>query len=261
MRKVILLSLAIVLAAGLAVALEPVGRVLPIEAEDPGLLRDEYDCMLGNNPNFEIGWAGGGIYWYPDFWITNSDFPQEYVYLISRVHLDCGVGCSEGWALNWTGMFKAMDEFTEYDAQIVLYNSTTTSPYAPTTLIYESDVIEIRAGEVPNWSAWILFKDLEGWDQDCVTPPYGRFFVGVRLLTNPAINDDPLDPLNGPVTDRAFTAGGAPISYLNYPGIGWLNAQDAGLSGNFAVWTTIDCCWNNVQTEESSWGQIKGLFR
>ncbi len=268
MKRVLLTALGLICAAGLVAAeLQPAPRgPVAIDAAFAPV-RDDYDCTMGNNPWFETGWAGGGIYWYPGWWGINDDWPQEYVHIISRIHADCGLGCSEGWALRWAGMFKAMDELTFYDAQVVVYTAALSgTAYVPDVLLYESPVITIEAGSVDYWSAWIIFKEF-GDAAFCRVPASGRYFAGVRLLTNPEAAYGGGDPLAGLVTDRSnVTPGAGPrsTSYLHYPGIGWIDAMDlhdAGLRGNFAIWATVDCCWEGIPTEGQSWSSIKKLFQ
>jgi hypothetical protein len=59
------------------------------------------------------------------------------------------------------------------------------------------------------------------------------------------------------VTD-AFPVG---CTSWNDYGAGWVDMQDFGFPGEISLFADISCCANPVSTDQSSWGDIKAMFR
>lgn len=246
-RQCVSLFLALGLLATASVALAGKPAILTATPLDPSLMVQGQstvarpDCLFGNlnDPRYFVG----------DFLIGN----EAYKFLFNPMQGSCQ--CPAGFQLR--------------NVHIFLYAETQEQADVPLTMWVD---LEDAAWD-PVRQCWVPGV------QDCVSPPYtvtlgapGLYDVTLPIPCDCAFLDywymisvhfGPLDGYND-LPNIVVDAGPALTCYNwnNYNDEGWYDLTEInGWVWNLAMYADGDCCETPVPAEDTSWGQVKQLYR
>jgi len=240
---VVLSVMCLALMAGTALADRQV-TVTPVTREaipfNPGINPSGADgvCQMGNLNPF--------VYAITD-WVWGN---EKYKYLYYADPAQCTV-CTEGFTVESVTLylqFGVEDVPSTFDARVdfeeAIWDDALQCWYpGPEICVSSSYTVTI---DNPGLYAINLPMDTA-----CACAHFGYWYgISFEFLTAFDSNPDIITDDN-PVGCR---------SWLDY-GMGWGDLLDFGFPGEITMVADIDCCHNPVPTDESTWGDIKAMFR
>ncbi|MBU2500710.1 hypothetical protein KJ682_05210 [bacterium] len=242
MNRILLLVLCLGLLCGTALAdRAPVITRVADDIQDLGPSSPQTDCIMGNlNPSY---WAING-------WLTGA---ESYKYLFYADPALCP-NCPMGFTVSSVHMvlrFGAEDvpsTFLAYvDFEEAIYDPAI-GCYLPGPEICLSSVYTITI-DAPG--VYDINLPLDAGSCPCA---YFEYWYGISFTF---VDPFPLGMEPEPITDN-FPVGC--VSYNDW-GQGWQDLFSYGFPGELIMYADILCCSPPVDTEGSTWGGIKTLFR
>ncbi len=242
MRNLLLLSLCLLLMAGSAMAAERAVVVTPVSGNVININQSTANaaCVMGN--------LNTPVYAITD-WIWGN---ETYKYLFDANQEGCAT-CPSGFkveAVHFFMQFAADDVPVTFDCkgdfEETVYDPTL-GCFLPGAIICESPVYTVTIDKAGMYDiALPLIAD------DCPCAFFGyKYALGMTFLTSFASEPDL-------VTDDT------PVGCTSYDdyGLGWYDLVTGfELPGEMIMNADIICCDNPVDNENSSWGEVKSLFR
>ncbi len=235
MRKMLLIML-VLLVAGSASARE----LAPLKTDLAPVVTTngaEAACVAGND-------NAAGILGYYDTWFAGF---ENYTVPINAGDGNCS--CTEGVTITTVHMMLALDDLANLDvaAAILDANGDGTGCLTPGAEIAVSPAMNIT-GLTGGAAYYDIAIPIEG---PCATVGDAQF-ISVYFL-----NDNDGQFFGLPITDPPNGCFG-----YNDWGSGYVDlVTDYGFAGDLMIWAEMECCATPVPTENTSFGDVKSLFR
>ncbi|MDO9694244.1 MAG: hypothetical protein Q7W56_05900 [Candidatus Latescibacteria bacterium] len=233
MKKLAIVLLALLI-AGVAVARD--ATQLSTDLPRPAAERYAGDCVVGNS---DIAGIQG---YYGSWW-----FGPE-IYAIPFNPMSEGCACGAGFSMKAVHMYLVLDEFTNMMVQGKLFAAVDDGSgcLVPGAEIYASAPMNVSGLFEPN------YYDVEiPMDAPCASVGES-YFMAVEFLDNN----------NGFSVGIPVDSTPTPCYSYNDWGSGWADlVTDIGFAGDIIMWADIDCCEDPVANENSTWGEMKNLYK
>ncbi len=235
MKKFAIVLLALLI-AGVAVARDT--TKLSTDLPRPAAERYAGDCVVGN-PDI------AGIQGYYATWWWGY---ENYAIPFNPMNEACV--CGAGFSVKAVHMMLVLDEFTNITVQAALLAAVDdgTGCLVPGAELYASAPVTVSALPLPD------YYDIEiPMDAPCATVGE-NYFMAFYFLDD---NGGQAGGVGLPVDSTP-----TPCYSYNDWGSGWKDLVTAyGFAGDIIMWADIDCCENPVADEDSTWGEMKNLYR
>ncbi len=241
MRKLFLLSVCLLLVAGTAMAAEKTVVVTPVTGEIMNI------SQAGASGACQVGNLNAPAYAITD-WIWGQ---ETYKYLFDADQAGC-VACPAGFqveTVHFFMQFGADDVPVSFDCSVDFEETIwdeTLGCFLPGAVISQSPAYTVTIDAAGMYD---IALPMDSANSPCAYFGY-KYAIGMNFLTA-------FDSLPDAITD------GVPVgctSYNDY-GMGWYDLLDFGFPGEIVMFADIVCCENPVETEDSTWGEVKSLFR